>query len=59
MYVSKSQKTQSLFNNRKNENIDYRNIYTLRKFITIQGKIIAKRITKLNTKQQRQLTKSM
>ncbi|EPS73506.1 hypothetical protein M569_01287, partial [Genlisea aurea] len=35
------------------EIIDYKNIYLLRKFITIQGKILPKRLTKLNSKQYR------
>lgn len=41
------------------EFIDYKNIYLLRKFITIQGKILPKQITKLTSKQQRLLTKSL
>nr|ALP86098.1 ribosomal protein S18 [Phacus orbicularis] len=40
------------------EFIDYKNIYLLRKFITIQGKILPKQMTKLKSKQQRLLTKS-
>nr|YP_009503383.1 ribosomal protein S18 [Euglena clara]AXA45493.1 ribosomal protein S18 [Euglena clara] len=41
------------------EIIDYKNIYLLRKFITIQGKIIPRRLTKLTAKQYRFIVKSI
>lgn len=41
------------------KSIDYKNIYLLRRFVTMQGKIIPKRINKLTTKQQRLLTNSL
>nr|YP_010700348.1 ribosomal protein S18 [Flexiglena variabilis]WCH63515.1 ribosomal protein S18 [Flexiglena variabilis] len=40
------------------ETIDYKNIYLLRKYITVQGKIIPKNLTKLTSKQHRILVKS-
>lgn len=39
--------------------IEYKNIYLLRKFITMQGKILPKRLTNLSSKKQRQITKSV
>nr|YP_010700298.1 ribosomal protein S18 [Euglena undulata]WCH63442.1 ribosomal protein S18 [Euglena undulata] len=41
------------------EIIDYKNIYLLRKFITVQGKIIPRRLTKLTAKQHRFINKSL
>ena len=41
------------------EVIDYKNIDLLRKFITVQGKILPRRITKLTAKQQRAVTSSI
>nr|YP_009538661.1 ribosomal protein S18 [Phacus pleuronectes]AYQ93691.1 ribosomal protein S18 [Phacus pleuronectes] len=43
----------------KNDFIDYKNIYFLRKFITIQGKILPRHLTKLSSKQHRILVKSI
>nr|YP_009391243.1 ribosomal protein S18 [Dipterocladia arabiensis]ARW59387.1 ribosomal protein S18 [Dipterocladia arabiensis] len=40
-------------------NLDYKDIDTLRKFINDQGKILPRRSTGLNTKQQKQMTKSV
>nr|YP_009512115.1 ribosomal protein S18 [Euglena hiemalis]AXI98034.1 ribosomal protein S18 [Euglena hiemalis] len=40
------------------EIIEYKNIYVLRRFITFQGKIIPKRLTKLTYKQHRFTRKS-
>nr|YP_009540926.1 ribosomal protein S18 [Lepocinclis tripteris]AYQ93384.1 ribosomal protein S18 [Lepocinclis tripteris] len=45
--------------NIKSELIDYKNIYLLRKFITIQGKILPRNLTKLTSKQHRILVKSI
>nr|AYB71466.1 ribosomal protein S18 [Trachelomonas grandis] len=39
--------------------IEYKNIYMLRKFVTVQGKIIPKRVTNLTSKRQRQITKAI
>jgi small subunit ribosomal protein S18 len=41
------------------EIINYKNIETLRKFITEQGKILPRRTTRLNAKQQRIITRSI
>lgn len=41
------------------EIIDYKNIDLLRKFITVQGKILPRRITKLSAKQQHQVMGSV
>lgn len=41
------------------ENIDYKDIDLLRKFINEQGKILSRRSTGLSTKQQRKVTKSI
>nr|YP_009145399.1 ribosomal protein S18 [Cryptoglena skujai]AKL39024.1 ribosomal protein S18 [Cryptoglena skujai] len=41
------------------EVIDYKNIYLLRKFITVQGKILPRRLTKLTAKQHRFIMKSL
>nr|YP_009399925.1 ribosomal protein S18 [Tolypiocladia glomerulata]ARW69744.1 ribosomal protein S18 [Tolypiocladia glomerulata] len=39
--------------------IDYKDIDLLRKFVNEQGKIISRRSTGLNTKQQKRITKSI
>jgi small subunit ribosomal protein S18 len=39
--------------------IDYKNVDLLRKFITEQGKILPRRITRLNAKQQRSITRAI
>nr|YP_010726394.1 ribosomal protein S18 [Hypnea brasiliensis]WCH55332.1 ribosomal protein S18 [Hypnea brasiliensis]WDY84869.1 ribosomal protein S18 [Hypnea brasiliensis] len=44
---------------KKNENLDYKDIDLLRKFITDQGKILSRRSTGLTAKQQKKLTKSI
>lgn len=44
---------------RKKEIIDYKDIDLLRKFINDQGKILSRRFTGLNSKEQKQLTKSI
>nr|YP_009252781.1 ribosomal protein S18 [Cymbomonas tetramitiformis]ANA56915.1 ribosomal protein S18 [Cymbomonas tetramitiformis] len=41
------------------EVIDYKNINLLRKFITEQGKILPRRMTRLTAKQQRAVTRSI
>lgn len=41
---------------RSGEIIDYKNINLLRRFISEQGKILSKRMTKLTSKQQRLIT---
>nr|YP_009105787.1 ribosomal protein S18 [Koliella corcontica]AIT94523.1 ribosomal protein S18 [Koliella corcontica] len=41
------------------ETIDYKNIILLRKFITIEGKILPRRINGLNAKQQRYIAKAI
>nr|YP_010903674.1 ribosomal protein S18 [Hypnea wynnei]WCH56526.1 ribosomal protein S18 [Hypnea wynnei] len=44
---------------KKDENLDYKDIDLLRKFITDQGKILSRRSTGLTAKQQKRLTKSI
>lgn len=51
-------KTNNLKERRK-ETIDYKDIDLLRKFINDQGKILSRRFTGLNSKEQKQLTKSI
>jgi|TARA_B110000305_G_scaffold237946_1_gene302314 small subunit ribosomal protein S18 len=41
------------------ELIDYKNIDLLSKFITEQGKILPRRVTRLSAKQQRVVTKAI
>ena len=43
----------------ENELIDYKNIDLLRKYITEQGKILPRRVTRLDAKQQRLVTKAI
>lgn len=43
----------------RKEIIDYKDIDLLRKFINDQGKILSRRFTGLNSKEQKQLTKSI
>nr|YP_007317195.1 ribosomal protein S18 [Monomorphina aenigmatica]AFZ88797.1 ribosomal protein S18 [Monomorphina aenigmatica] len=43
----------------KSDVIDYKNVYLLRKFITVQGKILPRRMTKLTAKQHRFIMKSV
>nr|YP_009396811.1 ribosomal protein S18 [Ophidocladus simpliciusculus]ARW65997.1 ribosomal protein S18 [Ophidocladus simpliciusculus] len=45
--------------NLNKETIDYKDIDLLRKFITDQGRILSRRSTGLNTKQQKKITKSI
>lgn len=42
-----------------NNKIDYKDIDLLRKFINDQGKILSRRSTGLNSKQQKRITKSI
>nr|YP_009392058.1 ribosomal protein S18 [Periphykon beckeri]ARW60406.1 ribosomal protein S18 [Periphykon beckeri] len=42
-----------------NDIIDYKDIDLLRKFINDQGKILSRRSTGLNSKQQKKITKSI
>nr|YP_009326707.1 ribosomal protein S18 [Membranoptera platyphylla]YP_009332707.1 ribosomal protein S18 [Membranoptera weeksiae]YP_009332927.1 ribosomal protein S18 [Membranoptera tenuis]YP_010156032.1 ribosomal protein S18 [Cumathamnion serrulatum]QCI06055.1 ribosomal protein S18 [Delesseria sanguinea]AHZ94721.1 ribosomal protein S18 [Membranoptera weeksiae]AKL79183.1 ribosomal protein S18 [Membranoptera tenuis]AMJ16964.1 ribosomal protein S18 [Membranoptera platyphylla]QQY85403.1 ribosomal protein S18 [ len=44
---------------KKNELLDYKDIDTLKKFINDQGKILSRRSTGLNAKQQKHITKSI
>lgn len=44
---------------KQGEIIDYKNIDLLRKFITEQGKILPRRVTRLTAKQQRAVTRSI
>lgn len=39
--------------------IDYKNVNLLRKFITIQGKVLPKRLTKTHSKEHRLIVKSI
>lgn len=43
----------------ENELIDYKNIDLLRKYITEQGKILPRRVTRLDAKQQRLVTRAI
>lgn len=43
----------------KIDTFDYKNLKTLKKFITDQGKIQPRRLTKLNAKDQRALTRAV
>jgi len=47
------------FQNLQNEAIDYKDIDFMRKFINDQGKILSRRSTGLNAKQQKKVTKSI
>lgn len=44
---------------KNSDDLDYKDIDLLRKFITDQGKILSRRSTGLTAKQQKQLTKSI
>lgn len=39
--------------------IDYKNVVLLRKFISAEGKILSRRLTKLSAKQQRSMSKAI
>ena len=41
------------------ETIDYKNVGLLRRFVSEQGKILSKRITRLTSKQQRSTTRAI
>lgn len=41
------------------EAFDYKNVYVLRKFVTVQGKILPRRLTNLTAKQHRFIVKSV
>jgi small subunit ribosomal protein S18 len=43
----------------KTENINYKNVNLLRKFISPDGKILPRRLTKVTAKQQRKLCNSI
>ncbi len=47
------------FKNIEDEIIDYKDIDLMRKFISDQGKILSRRSTGLNAKQQKKITKSI
>nr|YP_009395793.1 ribosomal protein S18 [Herposiphonia versicolor]ARW64773.1 ribosomal protein S18 [Herposiphonia versicolor] len=47
------------FKNLENEIRDYKDIDLIRKFINDQGKILSRRSTGLNKKQQKKVTKSI
>ena len=49
----------SNFSKFKEQNIDYKDIDLLRKFVNEQGKILSRRSTGLNAKQQKKVTKSI
>jgi ribosomal protein S18 len=38
---------------------DYKDVYSLRRFMTFQGKILPKRLNKVTSKQQRLISKSV
>lgn len=44
---------------KKNYNINYKNVFLLRKFISIEGKILPRRLTNLKSKKQRYLAKAI
>ena len=44
---------------KKSDKINYKNIILLRKYITVSGKIIPKRLNNLTTKQQRYISKAI
>nr|YP_009019647.1 30S ribosomal protein S18 [Gracilaria salicornia]AHH24615.1 30S ribosomal protein S18 [Gracilaria salicornia]UAD87612.1 ribosomal protein S18 [Gracilaria salicornia] len=50
---------QKNFNIKPNEQINYKDIDLLRKFITDQSKIVSRRSSGLTVKQQKQLAKSI
>lgn len=39
--------------------INYKNIFLLRKYISIEGKILPRRLTNLNSKQQRDMARAI
>ena len=45
--------------NRKVSTINYKNIFLLRKYISIEGKILPRRLNNLNSKKQRFITKAI
>lgn len=49
---------QPLLKKRK-QTINYKNIFLLRKYISIEGKILPRRLTNLNSKKQRDLAKAI
>lgn len=48
-----------LLSKKKEHNINYKNIFLLRKFISIEGKILPRRLTNLTAKKQRHLAKAI
>ena len=44
---------------KKSDKINYKNIILLRKYITEQGKILPRRVTRLDAKQQRLVTRAI
>ena len=45
--------------NRQTQTLNYKNIFLLRKYISIEGKILPRKLTNLNSKQQRDVSKSI
>ncbi len=43
----------------QHQDLDYKNILLLRKFISPEGKILPRRLTGLTTKQQRKISKAI
>ena len=44
---------------KKNKYINYKNIFLLRKYISIEGKILPRRLTNLSAKKQREISKAI
>ena len=59
LLMSNNNMENSIVLHRKTSNINYKNIFLLRKYISIEGKILPKRLTNLSSKQQRAITKSI
>jgi small subunit ribosomal protein S18 len=66
VFQCKAGPTSSLFSEGKryvnkpsSSQIEYKNLSSIRRFLTDQGKILSRRVTGLNSKQQRELTKAV
>ena len=58
-YKKPSVKTGLTMPNSVQNRIDYKNVLLLRKFITIEGKILPRRLTSLTAKQHRAISKAI
>ena len=59
LLISKTKSSLNPLIRKKTHTINYKNIFLLRKYISIEGKILPRRLTTLSSKKQRYLAKAI